>query len=636
LGLAAAAAALFAAPALGAPHTTLERTIFDREEGQPLSADFNLLEYGPGEDYVVIGADERFRPPRQGSILNFLQLSDFQMVDEESPGRVEFFDTTQRIPGAQPFSAAYRPQESLTTQITEAMVRQARNTTSPVTGERLDLSILTGDNADSQQYNETRWFIDILDGTVGSPAKIDPDSGVEAAIDGCDTGGLPYEDNESPYDGVRGGGKLGYYEPDSSAPDEDGDGYSPRPHENFEETGKPVTVRDFPGLFEAAQDPFEAVGLGMPWYTAFGNHDALVQGNSPHAYAGPVGDSTEPDNDEAVNESFDAIVRGCLKPTQSGGATVTEFLADPLAELAGSAPIVVPPDERRCHLSKDRPTVPPPLTEFCNRGWIAEHGVTRGTPVGHGFANRPGTAINNHDGYYAFSPRPGLRFIVLDTVTDECGTEFCSEGSVDNDQFVWLDGEISAAAARGEYVLVFAHHSLETTNMPTTDLTEAPLHYGDEQSPPGGETLEQLFCRHQPNVLAHVNGHEHANEVEQRSCPVDPEDQEPPQPASFWEVTTAAHIDWPQQSRMIELVENEDHTISLVLTILDHDGPPNPGNSRSQEGGTGAAGEAVLRLASIGREIAYNDYQHSRGARGDREDRNVIIKTTKPWTFGSD
>ena len=38
-------------------------------------------------------------------------------------------------------------------------------------------------------------------------------------------------------------------------------------------------VRDFPGLFERANDPFRAIGLDMPWYSAFGNHDALVQGN---------------------------------------------------------------------------------------------------------------------------------------------------------------------------------------------------------------------------------------------------------------------------------------------------------------------------------------------------------------------
>jgi len=84
---------------------------------------------------------------------------------------------------------------------------------------------------------------------------------------------------------------------------------------------------------------------------------------------------------------------------------------------------------------------------------------------------------------------------------------------------------------------------------------------------------------------------------------------------------------------MIELIHNSDGTLSLVLTVLDHDGPANPGGSQSDEGGQGSAGDSVKRLASIAREIAYNDYQGDRGARGDREDRNVIVKLDKPFPF---
>src|SRR5215218_7127859 len=246
--------------ATAASTTTLERTIQDCDGD-------NLLDEARGEDYVAPGTpddedsckrDKSGQRPRLSnpqSILNFLQLTDFQVVDEESPARVEFFDTTQRGP-FNPFSAAYRPQESLTTQVTEAMVRQARNTTSPVTGEKLKLTMLTGDNADSQQFNETRWFIDILDGTAGGgnpdpemdlrrgdDRKIDPNSGIP--VTGCEaTPG-------SVYDGVRGGGgqtpDTGYYNPDGN---DDGDGYSPDREQNERETGRDVTVRDFPKLFE--------------------------------------------------------------------------------------------------------------------------------------------------------------------------------------------------------------------------------------------------------------------------------------------------------------------------------------------------------------------------------------------------
>jgi hypothetical protein len=62
-----------------------------------------------------------------------------------------------------------------------------------------------------------------------------------------------------------------------------------------------------------------------------------------------------------------------------------------------------------------------------------------------------------------------------------------------------------------------------------------------------------------------------------------------------------------------------------VLTILDHAGPAYPG--------AGQAGDQVLRLASIGREIAYNDYQGGRftGGRGERNDRNLIVPLGRPF-----
>src|SRR3954470_15754880 len=206
---------VLAAPASAEPFTTAARTI------QDCNGD-NLLEPAPGERHLDLSqplpaasADACAAPggttlrlPASASLLNFLQLTDFQIADEESPGRVEFLDTTQRAPGS-PFTAAYRPQESLSTQVAEAMVRQVRNAVSPVTSAKLDFTILTGDNADSQQYNETRWFIDILDGTTGSgnpdpemdtspgnDRKIVPDSGIASQVSDCTLPpGLSYQDN---------------------------------------------------------------------------------------------------------------------------------------------------------------------------------------------------------------------------------------------------------------------------------------------------------------------------------------------------------------------------------------------------------------------------------------------------------
>ena len=577
-------------------------------------------------------------------------------------------------------------------------------------------------------------FIDILDGTTGDggfdpepemhaevtpDCKIMPDSGIDSAeaIAACNLPqGFEYRDNASPYDGVRDNGNVGtsdsgYYEPDISGTPgrEDGDGYSPNRVRNQVETGNPgdrradVTVRDFPGLLEDAQEPFEAVGLGMPWYSAFGNHDALVQGNSGAAYAGPLGPgppgapfplpgSPAPGTGlETFNPGYHAIAMGCLKPSKLPPAVQQRLITNPpqtfqeFAQIvagvlanpfAGTEPIVVPPDPRRCFLAKAEEQQAPPASPCETGGWIEQHSRTTGTPVGHGFAlappppndkecegvdrrddgcqaatlGRPQVAVQNHDGYYSFLPRPKLRFVVLDTVTDECPIEpFCSEGSIDDAQFQWLDDQIEEAAVMGQYVLVFSHHTLETTRLPSSDTTEYPIHFGRRGfrqgpgNPASGETLEELYCR-SPNVLAHVDGHEHENFVKSYTCL---ESEPAKQAGGFTEISTAAHIDWPQQARMIELVEDR-RQVSFVLTIIDHDGPAYPGGMPQCRVTTpppadpeelagcelrngGQSGEEPVKLASIGREIAYNDYQNGREARGGREDRNVIIPTGRVW-----
>src|SRR5919199_4011911 len=97
--------------------TTEVQTIQDRDGD-------NRLEPAPGDDYMV--RDELGEPAagaRGVPLLTFGQMTDFQLVDEESPARVEFLDKL-----GPPFTAAYRPQEGTGAQVVDQMVRELRNT----------------------------------------------------------------------------------------------------------------------------------------------------------------------------------------------------------------------------------------------------------------------------------------------------------------------------------------------------------------------------------------------------------------------------------------------------------------------------------------------------------------------------
>ena len=605
--------------------TTVDQTIVDSDRD-------NRLEPGPGEDYVVrddLGQALPTRTKTRSELFFFGQLTDTHVVDEESPLRVEFLDRF-----GPPLTGAYRPEEGLSTQVMNGMVDQLRNTTSPITGRQLQLGIATGDNSDNTQLNETRWFIDLMDGG----AQLDPNSGVPGS---CGT--VP----DHLYDGVRGGGD--YYEANSSQPapgndDEDGDGYSPDQAENEREAQRTNSVRDFPGLFEDMNKPFKTTGLGVPWYSVFGNHDALLQGNAPRnpAFEQIATGCTKVSNlDSDSLGQIQALAQGGI--TQSEQAQIYKLAVDREAAAATGSPdeqprqstVNVPSDPNRRPLRKSE--------------WMQQHCDTRGTPVCHGFTPQD---IANGMGYYSFKPRPGLRFVVLDTIAENGG----DGGNVDTVQFNWLHNELSDAESKKELVVLFAHHSLETMNQAPLSIfgigdnggvSDPAVHYGmgpasgmtqpcvlsDPSLPPTpDETLRCLLLRH-PSVIAFVNGHEHNNRIN----PFERKDGQGKTLGGFWQINTAAHIDWPQQSRTIDIVDDRDGNLSLFGTAIDQGGAPNPGGAPAAGDSQGQSPEAVSRLASISRELSYNDPDALNGedgmsdARGSRTDRNVELLVRNPY-----
>jgi len=144
--------------------TTLEETL------QPAAGSgFLGLQPAKGEKYVVrkggSAKAKAKRTKKRRSLVSFVQLTDPQIADEMSPARVDFAD-----PAGGELKSSWRPQEALGLQVFDSVVRNVNaNRSSRVrqgNGKRArtGFAITTGDLADNQQLNETRWFTTVLNG----------------------------------------------------------------------------------------------------------------------------------------------------------------------------------------------------------------------------------------------------------------------------------------------------------------------------------------------------------------------------------------------------------------------------------------------------------------------------------------
>lgn len=545
--------------------------------------DTGALRCGPAQPITIRTELHRASTnPTAVPIAAFIAMTDFQLPDEESPLRGEFLDGCGDIPT----KAAFRWNDTLLPALLNSQVRAANDivrTGGPVTGMPIGFAVQLGDASENTQYNEVRQFIDILDGGT----SVDPNSG-----------GPSYEGNQ---------------------------GRDPYPSPVAEASLRDLGNRSFfaPGLRRPDGSP-------LPWFTVAGNHDVKVRGTVP--------------NNDAWRTVAKAFVTGNLMVNDLPPDQKQRVCADPkllinpafwaeIAATPGAARLITPDANRR----------------LLDRGqWAAEHAATRGLPAGHGLSAR--TRCKNATG--AALPRlcwsadlapttagePALHLIALDDSPDE-GLD---TGNIDEAQWEWLGKDLRAHSScaypsddaptcsdttghTGSLIIVLSHHTI------TTDTNAVPA--SDGHSGRSGADLEKLLLRY-PNVILHADGHTHRNKVWQHSRPGS-------KPGGYWELNTSAVADFPHQSRVVEIVDNRDGTLSIFGTSFDAAAPVDPHLMRwaddatpETSGAYGALRSAVNEemLASIGRWIGANDPQSGAAVAPavTADDKNVELVLTHP------
>ncbi len=118
-------------------------------------------------------------------LLSFFTITDIHISDKESPAQVNYVGWSALYgPSSNMLSSAYSPVILSTTHVLDAAVQtiNALHEKNPI-----DFGISLGDTINNTQYNELRWYIDVLDGKV-----ITPSSGAHAGADSIDYQ-MPYK-----------------------------------------------------------------------------------------------------------------------------------------------------------------------------------------------------------------------------------------------------------------------------------------------------------------------------------------------------------------------------------------------------------------------------------------------------------
>ena len=270
-----------------------------------------------------------------------------------------------------------------------------------------------------------------------------------------------------------------------------------------------------PGFVARASAELQSEGLGFAWTSVPGNHDVMRQGTA------------------RPNAAIEAIAVGDHKALAGAPGFRP---ADPLGLFVDHPEAFSDGAGRRISASPQRRAVD-------LREWMAAH-MQHGA-AGFGQAQlRSGRADTVIDTEH-------VRIILLDT--NHPAGDY--QGSIGAAQIDWLEQRLAEVEQEPGRLAVLASHHGSASLVNTR---------GDDPERLLAQALTDAAHRH-PCVVAWLVGHRHLHRVMPHPHPAG-------KGGGFWEITTASLIDWPSQTRAVEIMRHGDGTLELVCTLLDHAG----------------------------------------------------------------
>ncbi len=558
-------------------------------------------------------------------LATFVLITDVHIIDAASPARASFL--AQYIPQFPTVSDSFRPYEAFTNQVADSMVSKINAIEKgPILGQKFGFVISTGDSGDTMQANEITNFINVLDGTKVTPNPIGRYVGVQD-----DYLAYNYES---------------YYHPNEAPPGVSDDNYKVQ-------YGYP----NFNDILIDAANSFCATGLKVPYYSIAGNHDNTLLGNFSLGFY-------------TMLTLFDQIATGKIPGL---GSKLVESMTPVMAEMFAKALQMQDANQVLAILNNSQLREVPPSNKrahYMRADFINAHFQTTESPgpVGHGYTSYN---VENNVAYFTFKVADNITGIALDSCNlngNLIDLDLAPNGGIGRVQLSWFERELQkrhstyyndqdqlvCTSNKDELILVFCHHTIDTMN---NNFTSPTTFDNDPQRILGDEFVKVLH--RYPNCIALINGHLHKNRITPYP---DPKGRS----SGFTEISTSSHIDFPQQSRIIEIGDNRDGTLSIFCTLIDHSGPidagrgefpsqsgerksrcgccntnssvSNQNSSNSSDSCESRAKETytIPEIASISRELSFNDpfilkkFDNGVERRGTVLDRNVEILIFNP------